>query len=1311
MILLRRLLVWSLPVLLVALSAVLAWLLSTEAGLRFAVARLTALDAVPVRIESAQGRLAGPLTLEGLRVELDAVEVDIPALALDWRPWRLLYRREIRVLALAIESPTVTLRDDHDPPPAPLPDEGEGWPASVELPVRVELDQLSVRDGRLFTGDTRVLEALSLDLAAGWRGQRVSLRELTLELRSGELWARLDAEGRLATAFADAQSLDLNWQLQLPEATRALTGTTQLRGPLADLAVEQRFDGLVEGRMAGQFQGLPDTPAWSLQLTLAPLAPDGGLWPETLDGTRAELVLRGEVARSRLQGSVAVPGWIAGPMAIDLIAGWQDGLARVETARVETAEGGVLRARGEVAPGEALAARLVLEADNLGWPLDGSPRQFDLERLAVEAHGAAQAYDFTLAARGHAGELPSVDLAVEGRLRERTLWLDRLAADDAEGQVRLRGNARALLDADALTWTATLDAAAQLPAQPPLTLDLEARGDAGHAEFSRLRLSLLDGSAEGGGRVAWAEGADMDFTLAFREIDPGSHYPGWSGRLAAALALRGQLGADADLVVELTPIEGRLRNRDVDGEARIALRGDTLRIDTLRLAVGGAQVTAGGELGETFDLGFSLNADNLNDLMPGAGGRVALTGRLGGSQDLPALALDLEAAGLRYAQWFLGTLAADLALDLDDANRSTVAIRLTELRSEETLVDVLSLDGAGTPGSHGVNLDARRGDSSLVLEIDGGLDQSAGQWAARLDDLTLVLAEEIVWALQTPSELVLGRNAGRVDTTCMDGTLGRVCLGGDWRGGAAWRGELGVSALDLEGLTRWLGNGLVATGRVAGNIVVDADEDGFASLGGGLAANDGVLFLAERPDEDLLGWASAAVSLRGDREEARGRVTVALAGDDLVEGEFTVGWNDPDLPLQANLAAELGQLALVAELLPDLAGLEGSLSARMDIDGSLRAPVARGELSWRDGAAQVPALGIAPREINARVDLAPDDLRFELSALTGEGRLDSQGQFSFVEGFAGMASLSGRELLMVDLPEARVLASPEIGLTFRDNHLQVNGTVDIPVARVTGLVQGTGAISESPDTMIVGERGREAEQLTVGYAVRVNVGPEVSLDVAGLRGRVEGSLLALQGDDGVATGRGELRVVDGSFGAFGQRLTIEQGRLLFTGGAIDNPGLDIRAVRQVDDITAGALVRGTLSEPEISVFSDPPMPRAEALSYLTIGKSINELDSGEQASLNSAANSLALSGGNLLAREIGGRLGFDEVGVAAGAEPGSASLVVGKYLGPRLFVSYGVGLFDAVNELRLRYRLSNRWTLEAASGEQSSADVVFTVER
>jgi translocation and assembly module TamB len=188
-------------------------------------------------------------------------------------------------------------------------------------------------------------------------------------------------------------------------------------------------------------------------------------------------------------------------------------------------------------------------------------------------------------------------------------------------------------------------------------------------------------------------------------------------------------------------------------------------------------------------------------------------------------------------------------------------------------------------------------------------------------------------------------------------------------------------------------------------------------------------------------------------------------------------------------------------------------------------------------------------------------------------------------------------------------------------------------------------------------------------------------------------------------------VVDGTFGAFGQRLEIETGRLIYTGGPLENPGLEIRAVRRVDQVTAGALVRGTLQQPEISVYSDPPMPRAEALSYLTLGRSLSDLQSGEQRTVNQAANSLALSGGNVIAQDLGRRLGFDDVSVSADDDGQGASLVVGRYIGGGVYVGYGLGLFDTVNTLRLRYQINQRLSLEATSGEEQAADLFYTFER
>ncbi len=1305
---LRRLLIWSLPLLIVALIAISAWLVTTQAGLRFALNRAQAFSPVDVSVGQAHGRLIGPLALDDVRIELPTLRVSLPRAELDWRPWRLIYKREVRVLRLDLRAPEVTLLTPDEPPP---PSDPMTLPEAIELPVRIEIDFLNIRDGRIVRDAQVALDAVNVELSASWRERNVELRTLDVSARRDELAGGLQASGGLGTALDADQRLDIDWRVELPDETPALVGSTRLRGTLAAMGIEQLLSGPVDATLSGVVRNVLETPAWDLELALSPLSGDLSLWPDQLAGTAARLTLRGEVADSRLQGEINLPGWLDEPLSVDVTGGLREGVARLERGRLTLADGGEVHVGGSLAPGDGLAAALEIQAEALSWPLSGDDPEFRLATMLLTLEGREERYEFAAQAVGGTADLPEVTLAADGELLGRELRLVRLQVEDAQGLLNARGSARIALDETDLPYEFEFVGFARIPDQPEVTLDVAGTGDARQASFSRLSIGALDGEAQGAGRLAWGEGALMDFSLALRDINPGSHYPGWQGRLSATVALSGAIGEDTDVELNLTPVRGTLRNREVAGEIRAALRGETLTLGTMDLAIGAARASASGMLGDRLDLSFSLLAPNLNDLYPGAGGRLDASGRLTGLRESPALVLDAEASELRYASWALSTLTAVLDVDLSDAARSSIDLQLAGLTAQETLVSTLALQGEGTTREHRVTLNAVREEASLDLELAGGMDDQAQGWSGVADAVSLVLAEEVVWALQRPSAITVGRAGARLDDVCMDGSLGLVCIGADWEGGATWHGEVGIAQLDLEGLTRWLGDGLIARGTVAGTVVVDADERGFVQLGGGLGLTAGSLFLGEQPDEALLTWRGAGVSLAGDEQAARGELTVDLADEDAVDGTFEIGWNDADLPLSASLDVRLGQLGLIAELLPDLAGLTGELGANFEVLGSVREPQVTGRVFWENGAAQIPAVGIAPRDISATVDLDDDTLSYELSAMSGDGRLTSSGRFNFADGFAGNANLSGENLLVLDLPEARVLASPELGLLYRGNHLQINGVVAIPSASVTGIVQGTGSVSESPDTVMVGADTGDDQALQIGYVVRLNVGPEVSIDAAGLRGRIEGSLLAIQTDDGVASGRGDVRVIDGSFGAFGQRLTIEQGRLLFTGGPIDDPGLDIRAVRKIDEITAGAQVRGTLSEPEISVFSDPPMPRAEALSYLTVGKSINDLDSGEQASVDSAANSLAVSGGNLLAREIGGRLGFDEVGVAEGTEPGSASLVIGKYLNPRLFVSYGVGLFDAVNELRVRYRLSSQWTVEAASGDQSSADLVYTIER
>jgi translocation and assembly module TamB len=302
---------------------------------------------------------------------------------------------------------------------------------------------------------------------------------------------------------------------------------------------------------------------------------------------------------------------------------------------------------------------------------------------------------------------------------------------------------------------------------------------------------------------------------------------------------------------------------------------------------------------------------------------------------------------------------------------------------------------------------------------------------------------------------------------------------------------------------------------------------------------------------------------------------------------------------------------------------------------------------------------------------------------------------------------------------ATVFVSPDLRLEALDNALRLDGTVRVPSASITPQVLGTGAVSASPDQVIVNANGEPEGQSNLqrplNAKIALEIGDDVSFTGYGLTADLGGSLAITETPGEQTTGTGEVRIVRGTYTAYGQMLNIRRGRLTFAGGPITRPGLDIEAVRQATtDILVGARVRGTLAAPELSLFSEPPLPQQEQLSYLVLGRSLDNTSSSETSALQNAAIALGLRGGNAVSERLNRNLGFQEFGIETkpGEEATSASFVIGRYLTPSLYVSYGVGLFQPVNTLTLRFAISSRWRLVTESSSQTkSGDLIYHIER
>ena len=359
----------------------------------------------------------------------------------------------------------------------------------------------------------------------------------------------------------------------------------------------------------------------------------------------------------------------------------------------------------------------------------------------------------------------------------------------------------------------------------------------------------------------------------------------------------------------------------------------------------------------------------------------------------------------------------------------------------------------------------------------------------------------------------------------------------------------------------------------------------------------------------------------------------------------------------------------------------------------------------KEFATEVPAAGLKLHdgEINVR---AADSEHFALEGTlkSGDGTLTLSGSGGIGATAPAKASIKGDNFLAADIPAANVVVSPDISIERSSDNIRVGGSVTIPKANVDlGKLPGGGVNKVSPDVVVIdAEQPEPGKALPVIVAVTVKLGDDVKLAGFGLDGTIGGQLAVDQRAGRLATGTGTLNV-GGTYRAYGQDLKIENGRLLFAGTSLDNPGLDIRAVRTIagssgeefgDVVKAGLQVRGTALVPVLTVFSQPAMEQSESLSYLITGKPLSGLKSGEGDMLGSAARALGSATGDLLAKGIGARTGL-EAGVSDNAALGGAAFTVGKYLSPKLYLSYGVGLFTPGEVVSLKYLFNTRWNFEA----------------
>ncbi len=848
----------------------------------------------------------------------------------------------------------------------------------------------------------------------------------------------------------------------------------------------------------------------------------------------------------------------------------------------------------------------------------------------------------------------------------------------------------------------------------PLKLRGELRREGDGMVLDGLELMSNGSRLTASGTVTLAGSPAWNLELVARQLDPSLVVEDWPGKLDGRALFAGQ-SADDKLTYRFDQlvVNGTLREQPLSVRGRVSHDAGLYRFDDLQVTSGPNRLALSGSAGRRLDLRYDADLANLGTLGREFAGKLAGKGRVGGSLQAPQIALELNGTGLRMPGYAIENIAATGQL-VPQTTGSRLVIEAGGIEMGQTRIDAAAVTASGNIGEHTVDIEVALPGTEVRATLAGGWANE--RWTGQLLDSVLVHPPFVEWRQREALSASIDRESIALQRGCWQQESASVCIGGSaTRSALDFNGE--VDDASLAPLAVFLPPGV----RVAGT--------GGAQFSlTGTPAEPRLEAVAIVPAVDLA-WHYADDEETGSRSLRDVRVETVATMDRVDVQATLAGTNEGRLALTGNLAAwrtgtpvidariEGGtrDASLLEVLLPGVANVSGAIDVDLSVNGPVDQPAVRGYLRYRDGVAELRQVGIRLTEIT--LDVEPADrtrLAFSGSARSGDGPVQVQGEIDLDRqaGWPVRGTLTGERFTAISQAGLEVVVSPDLEISGDARHVRVAGTVRVPRAQVRLRELPPQAVSVSPDARVVSDDGAETARSSLFdiYAdIELVLGDEVRFAGFGLETGLSGQLELVSEPGRPMEGRGTVELVDGKFQAYGRRLNIESGSLLFT-GALDDPVLDVQATRRIEDVTVGVRLGGTAQSPVSSVYSEPSMSDSDTLSYLIVGRPLSAATRAEGNQVRESALLLGLSQASMVTDQIGRSVGLDELRLAAGSTVDTGAIMAGKQVSNDLYVRYSYGLFNRIGSLMLRYRLNSRISLEARAAEDQSIDVIYSRE-
>jgi translocation and assembly module TamB len=417
-------------------------------------------------------------------------------------------------------------------------------------------------------------------------------------------------------------------------------------------------------------------------------------------------------------------------------------------------------------------------------------------------------------------------------------------------------------------------------------------------------------------------------------------------------------------------------------------------------------------------------------------------------------------------------------------------------------------------------------------------------------------------------------------------------------------------------------------------------------------------------------------------------------------------------PLSLAAHADLSTLKPIVALYNKSIVADGRLTLEVTGEGSVVEPDLRGRIDAQQITLDQVENGVFMKDgvLHANFDARGLDVS-EFSIAAGGGRLSGKGRVFAKDGrIDARIDWSVDHLAAVQRPDIFLAISGNGTLDYRDERAALNGQLRVDRGRIE--LKSGGAPSLGDDVVVVGRKnGAQTKTKILNSAVdlMLDLGPDFTVIGSGLEAKVEGKLQVKSPGNAPLSAQGEVRLVRGTYEAYGRKLEIEKGVLYFT-GPLDDPGLSIRAMRKHQQVEAGVEITGTARVPKVTLVSVPDVPDTDKLAWLVLGRKVDaNSHSDTQALQASAALLLADVGTSPLQKQLARTFGLDEISFSAADSSRTGGVVtLAKRISDRIYVMLERGLGTTGSAIKINYQLSRRWSLRTESGRTDALDVFYS---